>query len=223
MNYFFIAYNEPAERKNLFPEAIVVDLDPFGADIMAYFQWGRLGIQIKRVPEDFIASLEDGRLQREIEALKKLEVGIILGEGSFTWGPNNRLRIGSVERRYTKLEIENLLRSLSYIHGLKVEQSRNLQDTRRVVMELFDFLGKRDHLSLHRRPSPVWDWGVPTPQEQVVWFYQGIPDIGPVRAKALAQAFPNPAALCDASPRDVKKLKGFSSTAEKVWQFLHAQ
>ena len=219
----FIAHDEPPDVKAMFSEAVPASLHEFGADLLFFFPWGRLGIQRKTVPDDLLASLEDGRLQQNIEAMKKLELGVFIWEGEFRYNRDGNVLSGPVARRYTKLQVANLERSIRYAHGLHVEHSHMLHDTHRVVMEMVEFLAQPSHLGLHRRPSPAWDWGVPTDQEQVVWFYQGIPGIGPGRARALVKRFPKPVDLALATVEDIQEIQGIDSTAKRIYMFLTRQ
>jgi len=77
-------------------------------------------------------------------------------------------------------------------------------------------------VSLFTRPKLQGLWGKPTPNEQICYFYQGVPGVGVVLAQTLAGAFPCPAALAAASLDDLKVIPGIGrQRAERVFRFLH--
>ena len=193
-----------------------------GADILAPTGQGLLGIQRKVVPSDFLASLEDGRLARELPLLSNgVDFPVLLIEGTFIYGRDGRLIVDGRPTRYSRDGITNLLRSVSYAQGIRVEHSGSLIETPDVVNGLVDYLS-HDHVSLLKRPKLQGLWGKPNINEQLCYFYQGIQGVGVVLAHCLAKEFPNPADLVAASPDDLKALPQIGKQrAERIYLFLH--
>jgi ERCC4-type nuclease len=195
-----------------------------GADILAPTGKGLLGIQRKEAPSDFLASLQDGRLARELPLLRQgVDFSILLLEGTFNYDMDGRLQIGGRPTRYNRQSIKNILRSVFYTHGIVVERSKDLSETPDVVRGLIDYLG-HDHSSLIKRPKLKVVWGKPTYIHQQCYFYQGIPGVGVVLARSLADIFANPAALIDASPTDLKALPQIGrQRSTRIYEFLHGE
>ena len=217
-----ISPSEPIELRQALGAVNNVLCEGLGADIIASTPKGLLGVQRKETPSDFLASLEDGRLCRELPLLVNgVDLPILLLEGRFSFDADNHLRIGSRPTRYTRQGISNLIRSISYCSGLSIEYSTSLTDTPSVVKELIDFLG-REHKSLLKRPNLQGLWGKPTANEAMGYFYQGVPGIGVVLSQSLMKVFPAPADLINASLEDLKALPQIGKQrAERLHLFLH--
>ena len=193
-----------------------------GADILAPTRKGLLGLQRKQIPCDLLASLEDGRLARELPLIARgTDFPILLLEGEFFYDADDRLRVDGRPTRYTRLGIKRLLRSVFHSHGIYVEFSADLSETPAVVKELIDYFG-HNHLSLLARPKAQGLWGRPTPNDQLRYFYQGIPGVGVVLAQTLAGVFPAPADLLSASLADLKATPGIGKQrAGQVFRFMY--
>jgi ERCC4-type nuclease len=217
-----ISPSEPAELREAL-EAVSSPLcEEKGCDILAPTSKGLLGIQRKEVPSDFLASLEDGRLARELPLLARgVDFPIVLLEGTFLYDANDCLRVDGRPTRYKRLGIKRLLRSVFCSYGIYVEYSPSLSATPTVVRELVDYFG-HEHTSLFTRPKLQGLWGKPTPNEQICYFYQGVPGVGVVLAQTLAGTFPSPASLLTASLDDLKTIPGIGKQrAERIFRFLH--
>lgn len=217
-----ISPSEPTELR----EALEATSSPLceekGADILAPTGKGLLGIQRKEVPSDFLASLEDGRLARELPPLARcVDFSILLLEGNFIYDADGRLRVGGRPTRYNRLGLKRLLRSAFYSYGIYVEHSGGLSETPTVVNELIDYFS-HDHTSLFTRPKLQGLWGKPTPNEQICYFYQGVPGVGVVLAQSLAKIFPKPTDLVTASLDDLKAVPQVGKQrATRIYKFLH--
>jgi len=217
-----ISPSEPAELR----EALGAISSPFceekGADVLVPTAKGLLGVQRKEIPSDFLASMENGRLARELPLLSRgVDFPILLLEGIFIYDTDDCLRVGGRPTRYNRLGIKRLLRSVFYSHGVYVEHSGGLSETPTVVKELTDYFS-HDHTSLFTRPKLQGLWGKPTPNEQICYFYQGVPGVGVILAQGLAKIFPKPADLVTASPDDLKAIPQVGKQrAARIYKFLH--
>jgi ERCC4-type nuclease len=197
--------------------------EKLGADLLAPTARGLLGIQRKEL-SDFIASLEDGRLAREIPLLVNgVTLPVLLLEGQFHFNADNHLQFGIRPTRYTRQGIHNLCRSVSYVSGINIEQSTDLGDTVTTVLELIDFIN-REHKSLLKRPKLQSAWGKPTPHEALGYFFQGIPSVGVVLSQTLMKAYPCPNDLINASYNDLMALPQIGKQrAAQIFTFLHKE
>lgn len=217
-----VSPSEPAELRQVLEAQSSPLCEQRGADILAPTGKGLLGIQRKEIPCDFLASLEDGRLARELPLLVRgVDLSILLLEGTFVYDADDCLRVNGRPTRYNRLGIRNLLRSVFHVHGTCIELSASLQETPAVVNELIGYFS-RQHLSLFARPKLQGLWGKPTPNEQVRYFYQGVPGVGVVLGQSLADRFPAPADLLSASLADLKATPGIGrQRAGQVFRFIH--
>ena len=217
-----VSPSEPAELREALSAVSSPLCEEKGADILAPTSKGLLGIQRKEIPSDFLASLEDGRLTRELPPLSKgVDFPILLLEGIFIYDTDDCLRVGGRPTRYNRLGIKRLLRSVFYSHGIYVEHSGSLSETFTVVKELIDYFS-HDHISLFTRPKLQGLWGKPIPSEQISYFYQGVPGVGVVLAQSLTKIFSKPADLVIASLDDLKAIPQVGKQrAARIYKFLH--
>ena len=217
-----ISPSEPAELRSALKATNSALCEQLGADILAPTDKGLVGLQRKTV-SDFIASLEDGRLAREIPLLTcGVTFPMLLLEGGFTF-IDDHLCLNGRFTRYTKQGVNNLMRSLNYVNGIAIERSVNLAETPSVVNELIAFMGK-EHKSLLKRPKLQGAWGRPSAHEALGYFYQGLPGVGVVLSQSLMKAYPSPSSLTSASFDNLKALPQIGKQrAEKIYVFLHKE
>jgi ERCC4-type nuclease len=218
-----ISPSEPAELRQTLKATTSPLCEKLGCDILAPTAKGLLGIQRKEV-SDFIASLEDGRLARELPLLVNgVTLPVLLLEGQFNFNADNHLHFGNQVLRFTRQGIHNLVRAVSYCNGVSVEYSISFSETPVIIRELIDFVNK-EHKSLLKRPKVQSAWVKPTANEQLGYFYQGMPSIGVVLSQSLMKTYPCPADLVNASFSDLQALPQIGKVrAEKIFLFLHKE
>lgn len=215
-----ITTNEPPKVRELFADRVEIPMD---FDMMLYTNQGKIGIERKDIPSDLLASVGDGRLQREIVAMRNMtDYQFVILHGRFIYRQDGTLSSAGFGRNWTKRAIRNLLRSLELVEGVYVEQAETNEDLVNLVNELQDYFDKAKHLSTKKaRPKIQTDWLSPTRIEMVRHFYQGLPRISAVRAKQLEEKFPNPTDLFQASTDDILELSGFGKNlANGIYDFL---
>lgn len=219
---YLISPQEPANRKALHVEGISSPLcEDNGCDLLAFIGEAKVGAQIKVTPSDFVASLEDGRLQQELPLMAKLDIKVLILEGKMRY-MDDRLFIPGRRgfSRYTKSGIRNLMRDFYWQFGVTVEYSGDMQETLTIWYELMSYPSKV-HSSLFTRPKPQGEWGYPSPGEQLAWFYQGIPGVGPRIASAIAEVFPTPDSLLQRDADQLISVRRVGKpTAEMIDTFL---
>jgi ERCC4-type nuclease len=214
-----ITTNEPPNIKRLFEDRVEIPLD---FDMLLYTKRGPIPIERKAVPSDLLSSVQDGRLTREIRAMKKVsERFIILLHGKMSFDKDGNL-LGNYGRNWTRQAISNLIRTLEHVDGAFIETARDDNDLIKIVTEIQVYFDKEKHLSTHIRPRIDTDWFVPSSHEQVAYFYQGIPRLSTVRARDLALKFPDPEDLFKASIKDIRSIHGFGQVlTDTVYNFIH--
>jgi len=220
-----ITTNEPRNIKNLFIDRIE---EPMDFDMLLYTNRFPFPIERKAIPGDLISSVYDGRLHRELIAMREVNPGfyMVLCHGVFEFKRNGDLVMPDRNMRvWTKKGIRNLIRSLEVMEGAIVEFAETNGDLVEIIEEWQVYLDTDEHRSIRSRPRLEPDWLVPTRSEKVRYFYQGIkPGISTVTSKALEKRFPNPSDLNDASIDSIMEVPGVGKgTATKIYNFLRGE
>lgn len=169
----------PAEPKALWPLGRVSSQpERIGAD----FCWatkanGLVVVQRKAMPSDLLASIDDGRLQKEIAQSRIANVRVLLLEGRPQWTLDGNL-ITSWGQPWTRDQHRSLMFSMRAA-GMWVEWSDDLADTANVLKGLHRWSRKVRHTALMRRPAARGAWGKPTNREFQSHVVQSLPDVGP--------------------------------------------
>ncbi len=220
-----VTTNEPASIKDLFEDKVEI---PMGYDFKLFTNSGPITIERKACPGDFLSSVTDGRLRREIIAMRKeSQINILLLHGEFIFRRDGTLVTPGREtkegRGWTRQAISNLIRTAKYVEGLYVEEALTDNDLVSTILQLQDYFDKQKHTSLQQRPKMQSDWYVPADKERVAYFYQGLPSVSGGRAKQLTERFPMPMDLYAASVEDIDSIPGFGKgLSEKIYDFLRS-
>jgi len=146
-----------------------------GADVLVVAPGkGRLAIQRKTFPDDLLASLEDGRLAREMALLSRTECPVLVIEGQPQWTADGHL-MAPWASRWTQAQLRNLLRSVWWVHGVAVEYTSNIEDTAKAVLEIESWFRKEVHRSLLSRPKRVSrdSWGTSSRRDFALFLSSG--------------------------------------------------
>jgi ERCC4-type nuclease len=162
-----------------------------GADILLYTSQGMFGIQRKRFPEDFVSSMNDGRLARETSMLKEhCKFRLLIIEGIPKYYPDgNLVKPRSMPGHYTRKRIRGTIYNIRYVKGIDVDYTESLKDTVDYIKELIEFFTDTKHLGLYVRPSAPSTWIVPSSDETLLWILQGFEGIGPQLAENIIKRF----------------------------------
>lgn len=185
-----IIFVSPTEPKPLRDIGIVTPhSEEYGCDIYWTVNDKKYGVQRKEFPNDFLASVHDGRLGEQINKGGGLDMMVLLLEGKDHWTNDGRLIRANGGSRYgwTRTQHRNFLASVQQ-RGCQVQWSDGLYDTISCVQDLVAWSGKEDHTSLDRRTGAAKDkWGR---RSNLAWqkhFIQGIPGVGPKQAAAIME------------------------------------
>ena len=216
-----IVPNEPRNIKDLFPDFIEC---PQGFDMKIFTEAGTIGIERKHVPDDLLASVTDGRLGREILAMREeCNFQVVLLHGIIRYHSDGTVNFGrKVKSRWTAIGVRNLLRTVQYVEGCYIEQAYSSWELPIIVQEMQEYFDNMSHNSLHSRPKLGSNWMIKTQEERIQQFYQGLEGISTVRARILADKYPHPFNLFSASIEDICDINGFGKkTANQIYNFLH--
>lgn len=160
--------------------------EQLGADFLIFSPLlGQVGVQRKTVT-DLVASIYDGRLQREIIDMKGLDVAIWILEGTPEWTSDGRL-VGC-RTIYTQAQHYGVTFSL-LSKGFWLLATRNQADTLSCLSALENWASKTKHSSLATRPGPTTIYGSATSTDWQIHFLTGLPGMGYERAKACVNHF----------------------------------
>lgn len=159
--------------------------EAYGADILFSAHDKLIGIQRKAFPSDFLASLYDGRLYKELAQMKALDIAVLMIEGRMSWTLDGELVVDR-GARFTRSQFRNLCHSIQFNHEVAIEWSDSLDDTLEAVRSLVYWAEKDEHVSLSRRSKCSDSWGtVSSGREWGVHILQSFPGIGPHLAGAI--------------------------------------
>lgn len=185
----FVAPTEPPPFSEL---GVVTSLpEEYGADFYWESELGKVGIQRKVFPGDFLSSIHDGRLNREYSQMQSLDIRVLLLEGRGRWSSSGALieSYGRQESRrlWTLEQQRNYLASVQIFKGVTIQQSENKDDTTKFLLSFKNWTMKKEHLGLERRPAAQADsfWADISNRDFQRYLLQSFPIIGPKLAEAI--------------------------------------
>lgn len=196
--------------------------EEFGADILfAVSNPDRLvGVQRKDI-KDLIASVHDGRLEREVKQLTsgRLAVAVLAVEGKACWTTEGML----AERgwQWTRQQHRGLLWSIRS-RGIWVEWTDHPDDTAAMARDLEKWLSKDRHHSLSRRPGPgaTSVWGKANNHDWACHLLMGLEGVGPELAERIVQQFNGPPLTWTCTEEELMQIPGIGR--KRAQQLLDA-
>lgn len=183
----FIAPTEPHDLKAIGISTLLPE--QYGVDIYWESELGKCGIQRKRFPDDFLASVFDGRLAREYAMMKELDLAVLLLEGKGQWTTDGTLirPINGKRWGWTLTQHRNYLASVQ-LRGIQVHTSQSLRDTASFIHDMCVWSNKPGHQGLDNRPGPRGSggyWGDITNEDYQLHMLQGLPGVSGILARAI--------------------------------------
>lgn len=191
----FIGPTEPAIFKPLGVSSSTTET--YGVDFLWNSEIGLVGVQRKQFPSDFLASVHDGRLNKEYAQMKELDLAVLLLEGTAKWTTEGQLLRDRSDKRngWTRQQHRNYLHSVQ-LRGIQIAHTDNLNDTCQYLLDLQVWTNKIDHHSLDTRPGPAKSgWGRVTNKDYQKHLLQGLPNIGPKLADQILSTIGMPFGL----------------------------
>lgn len=165
-------------------------------------QWG---VQRKRFPEDFVASLHDGRLSKELGQMGKLDAAIILIEGYGKWTVTGEL----VDAPLSRSQLWGFIMSCFLTRGVLCIQVADESEGIELVKSLYKWSNKEAHRSLLSRPGPKKDaWGTRNSKDWQIHLMQSFEGIGPGVAEAIIDHFGGVPLEWTVSVNELQQVKG---------------
>lgn len=164
--------------------------EKWGCDILIRTDRLWVGVQRKAIP-DFIASIMDGRLAKEVQqmsACNRLDIKALLIEGEPQFTSDGIYMGNGYGSTFTLAQFRGVLWSARE-RGLWVDFTRSITETRVWLRMLEQWAGKDKHSALDRRPAAFGSWGKPDSREFGVHLLQGLPNVGPELAARIYDHF----------------------------------
>jgi len=213
------------ELRNYFPDCSEDSVTEYcGADMLLTTNRGVVGIQRKKFPQDFLASIQDGRLSKEFAQLREfVDFPILLLEGKPRY-KDTMLLNGRRVSYYSKAGFRNLCRSIEFMEGCYIQWSDNLLDTIKVLKEIQSYFDSGKHLSLRNRPALEPSLLYLSYTDRYLYWLQGLPNIKITRAIKLAKVFKAPIELLNAEISDLTEIPGIGNgIAKGIYSFLRGK
>jgi ERCC4-type nuclease len=193
----------------------------FGADVMIMSKKMRTGVQRKKFPEDFIASLADGRLYQQVEMMRQLDRSMLIIEGFGQWTSDDMLM--DARLNFSRQQLFALFFSISFEFGLQIFQVRDINDTIRMLRTLDVWAQKDKHNSLRSRPGPAKDaWGRRGSKEYAAHLLQSFQGIGPELAMRMVEHFGKAPIQWEVTEEELRGVPGVGKLkAKKIWEALN--
>lgn len=184
---FLVAPTEPATLREMGATTLLPER--YGCDVMwrAHGKWW--GVQRKEI-KDFIASVLDGRLAKEVGQMRgRVVMPMVVIEGRPMFSESGMM-LRHYGRPIGKAAYEGMLFSLAH-EGVAVMHARDTADTASMIRNLAAWSVKDSHTSLLRRPGPepVTMWGGAGNEDWAKHLLMGFQGIGPVQAAAIVAHF----------------------------------
>jgi ERCC4-type nuclease len=161
--------------------------ESYGCDFLfASPIFGLVGVQRKEI-KDFVASVQDGRLAKELGQMKQLGLSLLVLEGRPTWTNDGLLT--STSTQWTVHQHLGTLWSVQ-LSGCWIASSQELTGTSTLISAFMRWTAKQRHTGLENRVGPLSDeWGKVGSREWGIHLLQGFKGIGPVQAAAILDHF----------------------------------
>lgn len=197
---------EPPELRAIGTSSIITE--EFGADFLWSARDGLVAVQRKTIA-DLLASLDDGRLAREIPLLHSQEVAhaLLLVEGRPTWTDQGLLMNGG-RARFGRHGWFGLMLSLQMEHGIALLSTDDMRDTIAWLRYAPGWFDKPEHRGLIARPRPTDQWGDMAPRDFGIHLLQSFPGIGAGVAAAIYDHFGRVPMSLDVDERTLRQVGG---------------
>lgn len=209
-----ISPTEPQRVRDLGKTSLTPE--KYGCDILVLAGKTRIGVQRKKFPNDFLASLSDGRLYQQLPAMIGLGRAFIIVEGYGKWTNDGELLGTSHFQRFTLGQLYGLYYSIMFEFGVPVLWLRDMNATVDALGVLDHWAKKAKHKSLKSRPGPDRDTlGRITERAWAQHLLQGFPGVGPELAGRVIDHFGAVPLTWTATIDELMEVPGIGKTTAK--------
>ena len=198
--------------------------EEYGCDILILGKGRRIGVQRKKFPEDFVSSLSDGRLERQLPLMTNLSHRIIVLEGYGSWTSDGELIMPQSFNRHqlTRKSFQGLLFSIMFQFQIPVLQVADIDATVETLEILEAWAKKKKHTSLSQRPGPKKDsFGSVSEKAMASHIMQGFPGVGVGTAGDIIEHFGGVPLVWTVTQDELLEVKGVGKvTVERLMKSL---
>lgn len=159
--------------------------EKYGVDILFPTPNGLAGIQRKEI-SDYIASIRDGRLGKELVQMQQLSFRALILEGKLSWTNQGQLMNGQVE--WNKGQHYSSLMSVQDSNVVLLPTD-SMGDTIALSQQVEKWLQKEKHSSFLQRPKPKGKWGKATNKDWACHLLQSFEGVALGTASAIYDHF----------------------------------
>lgn len=204
-------------RSSTWPEKVGLD-----------FAWcdahgGWQGAQRKEL-KDFLASVQDGRLRKELGQMRAMVSSpTLILEGRVRFTNDGMLQGRFWGREYTRRHWQGMMISLAHEEMVAVHTSDDVAGTVAMVGQLYEWWQKDDHGSFHAGVQVQGDWGTATNRDYQIALMATLPGVGLKRARAVIKHFGGLPWRWDCTAKELMEVEGIGKgTAAKMMQVLNS-
>lgn len=223
---FLVAPSEPRKLIDLLGGLTNPQIEAnYGADILFDVAGKRLaGIQRKRFPADFLASLHDGRLAQQLNLLvHNVDYPLLLLEGRARWTADGNLV--HTHHKFNRWRMRALCWSFAFNLGVPVTWSDNIHDTARTIRYFEKWLARPKTGTILTRSKPTLRkeslWHDDATTGQLEHFLHGLPGISQSRARAILKHYNGLPFKLEGNLRDVPGIG--KKIAQEIEEFLSSR
>lgn len=194
MTQILVSPAEPPLVRGYFTSSSVPE--NLGVDFLFSNGETMVGIQRKAFPSDFLASIRDDRIAKELGQMETLGAKILILEGTPRWIDDGQEQVlYGQHTRFTKSQLDSMTISLQHMHGVAVYWTESQEETVKLVKRIAGWFenskGKTPETSsLRKRNSPPKnEWGERGSKDWCIWIMQSFPGVGPKVARAIYDHF----------------------------------
>lgn len=179
------------------------------------------GVQRKEL-KDFVASVQDGRLAKEIAQMRAsgVPMPMVVIEGRIKQTTGGMLIWNSYGQEITMNQWNGMLWSLMH-EGVHVVHTENLNHTISYIQTFARWTTKAKHGSLMRRPTAFNAFGKATNQDWAVHLLQGFMPLGVEKAKAIIKHFGKVPLQWTVTKKEMQEVPGIGpKTAKELFEAL---
>ena len=183
-----VSSTEPAALKKLGDVSTLPE--QYGVDFL-WFDRGWCGVQRKEV-KDFIASVRDGRLARELEQMSPLRAKLLALEGAYGIINGMVIPVGA-KHPQQQMRVEHWSSALWLLQaaGVMLSHVPDIVETAETVKRFEMWAGKDGHTALGgtRDAVPLNNWGKADDRAYQVHLLSGLPGVGVEMAGRIVDHF----------------------------------
>lgn len=182
-----------------------------GVDFLWWSHGRAFGVQRKEL-HDFFASLDDGRLAREIpQMVAHITMPVLVLEGPIRTTNEGTIITRGYRRPVTASSLTKHVLSVA-LRGVTVLQSANVAETCRLVVDTYQWSQADSHSTAAARPKPTGDWGKPSSRDWQLHLITSLPGVGPELAAAILDTLGRCPVVVDATEGELQTVPGIGKT-----------